>query len=84
MSNEEKKKSTGLRKIDKEFGLTSLSVKNRTTVMFLTMIVVIIGVTTYITLPKESYPEVKQPIIYVGTPHPGNSPVDMENLITLP
>ena len=71
-------------KIDKEFKLTSLSVSNRTTVMFLTVIIVFLGVSTYITLPKESYPEVKQPIIYVGTPHPGNSPVDMENLITRP
>jgi len=84
MSKEENKNPNNLHKVDKEFGLTSLAVKNRTTVMFLTMIIVIIGVTTYITLPKESYPEIKIPTIYVGTPHPGNSPVDMENLITRP
>ena len=35
-------------------------------------------------LPKDSYPEIEQPIVYVGTSHPGNSPVDMENLITRP
>ncbi|MGB3183971.1 MAG: efflux RND transporter permease subunit [Cyclobacteriaceae bacterium] len=71
-------------KVDKEFGLTTLSVKNRTTVFFLTFLVVVMGIVTYNTLPKENFPEIEQPIVYVGTPHPGNSPVDMENLITRP
>ncbi|MEM8893208.1 MAG: efflux RND transporter permease subunit [Bacteroidota bacterium] len=71
-------------KTTKAFGLTTLSINNRTTVYFLTFLVVVMGLTTYITLPKESFPEVKQPIVYIGTPHPGNSPVDMENLITRP
>ncbi len=71
-------------KIQKSFGLTTLAINNRTTVYVLTALVVIMGITTYVTLPKESYPEVKQPIVYVGTSHPGNSPVDMENLITRP
>ncbi|WP_258104836.1 efflux RND transporter permease subunit [Marinoscillum sp. MHG1-6] len=69
---------------NKQFGLTTLSLKNRTTVMVLTLIVVVMGLTTYITLPKESFPEIQQPIVYIGTPHPGNSPVDMENLVTRP
>lgn len=73
-----------MEKVNKHFGLTTLSLKNRTTVMVLTLIVVVLGVTTYVTMPKESYPEVKQPIVYIGTGHPGNSPVDMENLITRP
>ena len=73
-----------MEKVDKQFGLTTLALKNRTTVIVLTILVVILGVTTYITMPKESYPEIKQPIVYIGTSHPGNSPVDMENLITRP
>ncbi len=84
MSEEQKKDQTQEKKIDKQFKLTTLSLKNRTTVFVLTAIIVLFGVNTYITLPKESYPEVKQPIVYVGTPHPGNSPIDMENLITRP
>jgi len=35
-------------------------------------------------MPKESFPEIVIPTVYVGTPYPGNSPVDMENLITRP
>lgn len=71
-------------KVEKEFGLTSLSLNNRTTVFVLTLLVIGLGINTYISLPKESYPEIQQPIVYIGTPHPGNSPVDMENLITRP
>lgn len=71
-------------KVDKEFGLTTFSLKNGTMVVFLTVLFVIMGIMTYISLPKDSYPEVKQPIVYIGTPYPGNSPVDMENLVTRP
>jgi len=72
------------KKVEKEFGLTTLSIKNKTTVFVLTFLVVVMGISSYINLPKESFPEVSQPIVYVGTAHPGNSPVDMENLITRP
>lgn len=66
----------------KEFGLTTLALKNKTTVYVLTCIVIFAGLSTYMTLPKESFPEITQPIVYVGTPYPGNSPVDIENLVT--
>ena len=72
------------KKVEKEFWLTTLSLNNRTTVFFLTILIVAIGIYSYITLPKENYPELNQPIVYIGTAHPGNSPVDMENLITRP
>lgn len=71
-------------KVDKEFPLTTVSLKNGVTVMFLTVIIVIMGVLTYVSLPKDSYPEVKQPVIYIGTLYQGNSPLDMENLVTRP
>ncbi|MFY0625023.1 MAG: efflux RND transporter permease subunit [Reichenbachiella sp.] len=69
---------------DKQFSLTTLSINNRTTVFVITALIVLMGVSTYIGLPKESFPEIRQPVVYIGTPHPGNSPVDMENLITRP
>lgn len=82
---EDQKIDNPLRKeVVKEFGLTTLSIKNKTTVLVLTFIIVIAGIGTYLGLPKESFPEIQQPIVYIGTPHPGNSPIDMENLITRP
>ncbi len=70
--------------IYKNFALTDFALKNKTTIFFLTFLLVVMGIQTYLTLPKDSYPEINQPIVYVGTPHPGNSPLDMENLITRP
>ncbi|MFY0594751.1 efflux RND transporter permease subunit [Roseivirga sp.] len=68
--------------IDKEFGLTSLSLRNKVTVYVLTLLIVFAGIYSYITLPKENFPEVEQPTVYVSTAHPGNSPEDIESLIT--
>ncbi|MBT8196832.1 MAG: efflux RND transporter permease subunit [Bacteroidia bacterium] len=76
---EEKKKG-----ILKTFGLTELSLKNQISVMLLTLLLAFAGLFSYFTMPKESYPEIKMPTIYVSTPYPGNSPLDIENLITRP
>jgi multidrug efflux pump subunit AcrB len=72
------------KEVVREFGLSSLAVNNRTSVLILTFIIVVMGLYSYVSIPKESFPEVVIPTIYVGTPYPGNSPVDMENLITRP
>ena len=68
----------------KEFGLTTLSVKNATTVVILTVILAFVGVFSYKKMPAEAFPEIIMPQIYVGTAYPGNSPLDMEKLITRP
>ncbi len=70
--------------ITREFGLSTMSVDNRTSVLVLIFIIIILGAGAYGTMPKENFPEITIPTIYVGTPYPGNSPVDIENLITRP
>jgi multidrug efflux pump subunit AcrB len=82
MSEDQNKKSIDQEKVDKEFWLTSFALKNRNTVFFLSILIVVMGVISYQSLPKDSYPEIEQPIVYIGTPYPGNSPVDIENLVT--
>ncbi|MFN3404969.1 MAG: efflux RND transporter permease subunit [Cytophagaceae bacterium] len=72
------------KELNKEFALTTISVKNKTTVYVLTAIIVILGLVSYNFLPKENFPEVKIPTVYVGTTYPGNAPADIENLITRP
>lgn len=79
---DEKKESK--KPVIREFGLSSISVNNRTSVIILTIIIVIMGISAYETIPKESFPDIVIPTVYVGTSYPGNSPVDMENLITRP
>ena len=71
-------------KVIKQFGLSNFSLKNRITVVLIFILLVILGVGAYNNLPKESYPEVEQSTVFVGTPYPVNSPTDIENLITRP
>ncbi|GGF51033.1 efflux RND transporter permease subunit [Echinicola rosea] len=70
--------------VTREFGLSSLAVNNKTSVIILSLIITFMGLYAYRTMPKESFPEIVIPTVYVGTSYPGNSPVDMENLITRP
>ncbi len=68
----------------KEFALSTLALKNPTTIIVLTVILALVGMTSYNNMPREAFPEIIIPEIYVGTPYPGNSPLDMERLITRP
>ncbi len=73
-----------IKEVIKEFKLSSWAVNNKISVYVMIAIIAFIGANSYVTMPKESFPEIKQPIIYVNTPYPGNSPVDMENLVARP
>lgn len=70
--------------IVKRFGLSEIAIKNRTGIFILTFIIVLFGLVSYNNMPKESFPEIVFPTIYVNTVYPGNSPADIENLITRP
>lgn len=72
------------KKVGKEFKLTSLAVDNRTSILILSFILVVFGILSYTSMPKESFPEIVVPNIYVNTIYFGNSPEDIENLITRP
>jgi len=71
-------------KTHREFKLTSFALKNKNTVYLLTAILLIFGIYSYTSLPKELFPEVYYPTIMVHSPYPGNPPLDMENLVTRP
>ncbi|MFL5731304.1 MAG: efflux RND transporter permease subunit, partial [Cytophagaceae bacterium] len=66
----------------KEFGPTSWSINNKTSIYLLTIIITVFGIYSYIKLPKEQFPDIVIPTIYVQTIYPGSSPTDMENLVT--
>lgn len=68
----------------KEFGPTTWSIKNKTSIYLLIIFVSVIGVTQFVTLPKEQFPDIVIPTIYVQTINVGNSPRDIENLVTQP
>lgn len=68
----------------REFGLTSLSIDNYTTVFLVTVMIFLFGLRSYNSMPKEQFPEVSFPTVFVNTPYFGNSAADIENLITRP
>ena len=72
------------KKLFKSFGPSNFSVNNVVTVYVLTAIVFIAGLMSYLSMPSEAFPEIVTPEIYVGTPYPGNSPTDIEKLISRP
>ncbi|MCD6366888.1 MAG: efflux RND transporter permease subunit [Bacteroidales bacterium] len=68
----------------RDFKLTVFSLKNKTTIFILTLLIIISGWMAYVNMPKELFPEVNFPFIMVQTIYPGNAPTDIENLITRP
>ena len=68
----------------KEFKPTSWSIDNKTSIYILTLFITFAGIFSYIKLPKERFPDIVIPTIFVQTIYPGSSPKDIENLITKP
>src|SRR6201991_1833917 len=68
----------------KQFGPTSWSIKNKTTIYLIMLFFTYFGVNQFMTLPKEQFPDIVIPTIYVQTIYVGNSPKDIENLVTQP
>ncbi|MET4074386.1 efflux RND transporter permease subunit [Hymenobacter sp. UYCo722] len=68
--------------IEKEFGPTSWSINNKTSIYIITVILCVMGIFAYIKLGKEKFPDIVIPRIIVATVYPGTSPTDIENLVT--
>src|ERR1043165_5637955 len=74
----------GLREKFKQFKPTSWAVDNRTAVYIMAIIITLYGLNKFNTLPKEQFPDIVVPTISVVTVYVGNSPKDIENLVTRP
>ncbi|MDX1685828.1 MAG: efflux RND transporter permease subunit, partial [Saprospiraceae bacterium] len=77
------KKNNLIDKIRK-FKLTWLAVDNSTSIFILTFMILLFGIQSYNSMPKEQMPEVSFPEIFINTPYFGNSAADIEALITRP
>ncbi|MFK7848717.1 MAG: efflux RND transporter permease subunit [Rhodothermales bacterium] len=62
--------------------ITNLAIQYRTSILVLTGLLVVGGLISYQTIPKESNPSIEIPNIIVTTVYPGASPDDIESLIT--
>ncbi|OQP46975.1 copper transporter [Niastella yeongjuensis] len=68
----------------KNFGPTTWSIKNKASIYLVMLVVSLFGVFQFVTLPKEQFPDIVIPTIYVQTIYVGNSPKDIENLVSRP
>jgi multidrug efflux pump subunit AcrB len=68
----------------KEFKPTSWSIDNRTAIYIIAIMISIYGLLKFNTMPKEQFPDIVVPTISVTTIYVGNSPKDIENLVTRP
>lgn len=80
----EKEKEKKIIEITRKFRPTYLALANKTTVYIFAVLLVLFGLFSYNQMPRESMPEVVVPYIFIQTLYPGNSPVDIENLVTRP
>lgn len=68
----------------KQFKPTSWSVTNKTALYLIIIFCSVWGIIRFTTTPKESFPDIVIPTIYIQTVYVGNSPKDIENLVTKP
>jgi multidrug efflux pump len=65
----------------KGFAVSTWAVNNRKTVFLIIAIILFGGMTAYQNMPKENFPELQIPEIYVGIAKPGSSPQYMSEKI---
>lgn len=70
--------------IGKEFKPSNWAIDNRITIFVITAVITAWGLLAYKAVPKESFPDIVIPTIYVNTVYPGSSPADIESIITNP
>ena len=70
-----------MKKKTKGFGLSTLAVNNRKTVFLIAIIILFGGFMSYQSMPKENFPELQIPEIYIGIAKPGSSPKYMAEKI---
>lgn len=64
--------------------ITNAAIQRRGTVYVLMFIAVVVGIYSYVTLPRESNPDITIPYVLVVTNYEGVASEDIESLITLP
>ena len=70
--------------VNKEFGMSSWAISNKTTIYVLITLILILGISAFVNMPRENFPEIRETKIYISSIYPGNTAEDVEKLITDP
>jgi len=71
-----------MKDIKKEFGPSSWAIDNKTAIYVLILLISVMGVISYNALPKENFPDIAQKKVFITTIFSGQSPQNIENLVT--
>ena len=66
------------------FGITTWALNNQKTVVLFTWLALIGGIILYLSLPRENFPDVSFPEVFVRASYPGYEPQEIERLIVKP
>ncbi|RYE36495.1 MAG: efflux RND transporter permease subunit [Sphingobacteriaceae bacterium] len=71
-----------MKDLRKEFAPSSWAIDNKTAIYVLIFLITILGLISYNNLPKENFPDIAQSKVYITTAFAGQSPQNIENLVT--
>ncbi|WP_374950449.1 efflux RND transporter permease subunit [Mucilaginibacter sp.] len=71
-----------MKDLKKEFGPSSWAIDNKTAIYVLIFMITVLGLVSYNNLPKENFPDIQVPKIFITTQFLGQSPQNVENLVT--
>ncbi|MEE8400333.1 MAG: efflux RND transporter permease subunit, partial [Desulfobacterales bacterium] len=64
--------------------VSDTAIRKRISVVVLSLMIIIFGIASYFSLPRESTPDVSPPFVFITTSYPGVAPEDIEQAITIP
>ncbi|MFH0953275.1 MAG: efflux RND transporter permease subunit [Verrucomicrobiota bacterium] len=64
--------------------VTNYAIKLRVAVFVFVLVMTILGVISYVNLPREGAPDITIPYVFVTAPYEGVAPAEIENLVTIP
>lgn len=71
-----------MKDLRKEFAPSSWAIDNKTAIYVLIFLISVLGLISYNNLPKENFPDIAQSKVFVTTVFSGQSPQNIENLVT--
>lgn len=64
--------------------ISEIAVRKRIGVIVFAIVILIAGPAAYLSMPRESAPDITIPYVFINTTYPGVAPVDIEQSITIP
>lgn len=64
--------------------LTHYAIRFRTAVLVAMAAIIVVGIASYVTIPREGTPDITIPFVFLNAIYEGVAPEEMENLVTIP